>query len=156
MDKIDPPTRFGVFNPVGHIVMAYRSLPDLRAAVEGLGERGIGETDWVFYSPEEMTAQVDKQLASASALASIGQDLNLIKAHRELAQNGCSFLIVHAPDDEQAELVASVAQTTGAVAAQRYGRFIVEELIDLPVGEKQVFESPDRGLDLDLSIRRPK
>lgn len=103
-----------------------------------------------------MTAQVDKQLASASALASIGQDLNLIKAHRELAQNGCSFLIVHAPDDEQAELVASVAQTTGAVAAQRYGRFIVEELIDLPVGEKQVFESPDRGLDLDLSIRRPK
>lgn len=35
MDKIDPPTRFGVFNPVGHIVMAYRSLPDLRAAVEG-------------------------------------------------------------------------------------------------------------------------
>jgi len=151
MDKTDPPTSFGVFNPVGHIVIAYRSPADLRAAVTALGERGIGKPDWVYYTPEEMTTQVDKQLASASALASIGQDLNLIKAHRELAQNGCSFLVVQAPDDERAERVTLVARATNAVAAQRYGRFIVEELIDLPPGQKQVFESPDRGLDMDVN-----
>ena len=65
-----------------------------------------------------------------------------------LAQEGCSFLLVRAPDDAQAEQVAAVAREGRAVVAQRYGRFLIEELIDTPRGEAQVFESPDRGLDL--------
>lgn len=151
MDKTDPPESFGVFKPVGHTVIAYRSSPELQAAAEQLTARGFESADLVRYSPEEMMAQVDAQLPDASPLASVGQDLNLIKAHRALAEGGCSFLVVHAPNDEQAELVAGIARATHAVAAQHYGRFIVEELIDTPAGEAQVFESPDRGLDLPVS-----
>jgi hypothetical protein len=148
MDKTDPPESFGVFKPVGHTVIAYRSMREVQAAMERLLEQGFGPDALVLYTPEEMMAQVDAQLPGASALASVGQDLNLIKAHRALAESGCGFLVVNAPKDEQAANVAKMARSTGAVAAQRYGRFIVEELIDAPPGETQVFESPERGLDL--------
>jgi hypothetical protein len=131
LDKNDPPEPFGVFKPVGHIVIAYRSPADLQAAAQKLAQ-GFAAADLVRYTPAEMIAQVDAQLPEASPLASLGQELNLIKAHRELAEAGCSFLVVHAPQDEQADRVAAVARSTNAVAAQRYGRFIVEELIDVP------------------------
>lgn len=147
MDKNDPPEPFGVFKPVGHIVIAYRSPADLQAAAQKLAQ-GFAAADLVRYTPAEMIAQVDAQLPEASPLASLGQELNLIKAHRELAEAGCSFLVVHAPQDEQADRVAAVARSTNAVAAQRYGRFSVEELIDAPPAQPQVFESPERGLDL--------
>ena len=148
MDKTDPPQSFGVFNPVGHTVIAFRSEGDMRAAMPLLGKRGFSDADWVSYSAQEMIAQVDAELQTASPLAAIGQDLNLVKAHRALAEEGCSFLVVETPDSEQVKSVAQVANTLKAAAAQHYGRFIVEELIDLPPGQKQVFESSDRGLDV--------
>ena len=150
MDKNHPPVSLGVFKPVGHIVIAYRNAADLHAAAQALGAKGFASTDLVHYTPQEMMAQVDAQLPEASPLASIGQDLNLIKAHRDLAEQGCSFLVVHAPQDEQADDVAAVARSTRAVVAQRYGRFIIEELIDAPAGQTQVSESPDLGLDLPV------
>ena len=150
MDKFNPPKSFGVFKPVGHTVMAFRSAADLQAAASALEAKGFVGEALVRYTPEEMSAQVDAQEEAASPLASLGLELNLIKAHRALAQSGCHFLVVHAPDDEQAERVAAIARSMKAVSAQRYGSFIIEELIDLPPGATQVFESPDRGLDVDV------
>lgn len=150
MKKTDPPEAFGVFKPVGHTVIAFRTAGDLQAALSALLAQGFASTALVRYTPDEMKSQVDSEMQAASALASLGQELNLVKAHRELAEGGCSFLIVHAPDDEQAERVASVARTLKAVAAQHYGRFIIEELIDQAPGDAQVFESPERGLDIEV------
>lgn len=150
MKKTDPPEAFGVFKPVGHTVIAFRTAGDLQAALSALLAQGFASTALVPYTPDEMKSQVDSEMQAASALASLGQELNLVKAHRELAEGGCSFLIVHAPDDEQAERVASVARTLKAVAAQHYGRFIIEELIDEAPGDAQVFESPERGLDIEV------
>ena len=150
MDKSNPPESFGVFKPVGHTVMAFRSAADLQAASSALQANGFVGEALVRYTPEEMSAQVDAQEKAASPLASLGQELNLITAHRALAQSGCHFLVVHAPDDEQAERVAAIARSMKAVSAQHYGSFIIEELIDLPPGATQVFESPDRGLDVGV------
>ncbi len=134
MDKAHPPTVFGVLKPVGHTVMAYRSDGDLQAAVTALEQRGFSGSTWVRYTPEEMKALVDAELQAASPLATFGYELDLVKAHGALAENGCSFLIVHAPDKAQAETVAAVARTTKAVTAQHYGIFMIEDLIDIPPG----------------------
>ena len=150
MDKTAPPESFGVFKPVGHTVIAWRSEADLQAAAERLLAQGFAATALVHYTPQQMTAQVDRELLAASPLAALGQELNLIHAHLALAESGCSFLVVHAPDDARAEQVAMLARMTNAVAAQRYGRFLIEELIATPAGQTQVFESPDRGLDIAL------
>lgn len=150
MDKTDPPTSFGVFKPVGHIVIALQSEARVQAVVSALLTQGSASDALVRYTPYEMLTQVAAQEQAASPLAAIGQELNLIKSHGELARHGCSFLVVHAPDDEQAERVAVLAREMQAVSAQRYGRFMIEELIERTPGEPQVFESPDRGLDVDV------
>lgn len=150
MEKSHPPKTFGVFKPVGHIVMAFRNDDDLHAAEHSLSNHGFTGQDIVSYTPEEMLAQTAEDLRSASPLASIGQDMNLIKAHRAFAEAGCSFLVVKAADEEHVQMAAEVAREAHAAAAQRYGRLIVEELISSPRNEHQSFESPDRGLDLDV------
>lgn len=150
MEKSRPPKTFGVFKPVGHIVMAFRNDDDLHAAEDSLNCQGFSRHDLVSYTPAEMLAQTASDLRTASPLASIGQDLNLIKAHRAFAQAGCSFLVVKASDNDHVQLAAEVARRTHAAAAQRYGLLIVEELISSPRNHNQVFESPDRGLDLEV------
>ena len=90
-----------------------------------------------------------RQLAAKRALPSSALPVFLVRAHRALAESGCSFLVARAPGDELAERVAVVARTMKAVAAQRYGRFISEELVEQAPGEAQVFESPECGLDID-------
>ena len=147
MDKKNVPESFGVFKPVGHVVVAFRAVGDLEAAERSLSNQGFAVSEMVRYTPEEMIAQVETEIAKASPMAAIGQDLNLIKAHRELAQSGCSFLVVHAPDQARVDKVDAVAHTLRAVAAQRYGRFVTEELIDSDPDGNQTYESPDTGLD---------
>ena len=150
MEKAHPPKTFGVFKPVGHVVLAYRNDDDLHAAEHTLSGQGFTGQDVVSYSPEEMLAQTAEDFQQASPLAWIGQDMNLIRAHRAFAEAGCSFLVVKAADDEHVQRVAEVARQTHAAAAQRYGRLIVEELISSPRGDTQTRESPDTGLDLDV------
>jgi hypothetical protein len=97
-----------------------------------------------------MLQQIDRDLQKASSLAAVGQELNLIKAHRALAERGYHWLLVHAPDREHALQVARTVRAHGAERAQLYGNFIIEELIEHhDDGKPQVAESPDRGLDAE-------
>ncbi|MDO9218730.1 MAG: hypothetical protein Q7U14_15765 [Lacisediminimonas sp.] len=112
-------------------MIAFRSAADMQAAVNSLLEQGFADSTMVRYTPAEMTVQVEANLQTASPLASFGYELDLVKAHGVLAENGCSFLVVHAPDDAQAERVAAVARATKAVSAQHYGTFMIEELTGL-------------------------
>ena len=134
MDKSNPPKAVGVLKPVGHTVIAFRSAADLQAAVNLLTEAGFADSTCVRYTPAEMKAQVDSELQTASPLASFGYELDLVKAHGELAERGCSFLVVHAPDEGQAERVAAVARATKAITAQHYGTFMIEDVIALTPG----------------------
>lgn len=151
MDKTNPPTSFGVFKPVGHIVIAVASAPQSQALTGALLSNGFSWADVAHYSPDDMKAQAKAHVLAASPLASLGQDLNLVKAHLELAELGCSFLVVHAPTTAQVELVTELATRFDAKSAQRYGSLIVEELITAPQDEQQGFESPDTGLDSGIA-----
>jgi hypothetical protein len=143
---------FGVFKPVDHVVISFPSAAQADAAMQALAKAGQqGEPAVRRLTDRQMVAQIDNDLEQASALAAVGQEVNLIKAHRELAERGYHWLVVHAPDKDQARQVAHIAQTHGAERAQHYGNFIIEELIDRDrAGSKpQVAESPDRGLDAE-------
>ena len=91
-----------------------------------------------------MTAQ--DAFGNATGLASLGQDLNLVKAQLELAQHGHAFIAVRADEDELPKVVA-VAKANQASRAQRYGMLVVEEMLPVGSDEHQIAESPDRGLD---------
>ena len=147
MNPTDRPEAYGVFKPVGHVIVALPSAQEAQDAHSALLSVGFEAADIVAYSPEQMRRQADIDIDQAGVLAGVGQELNLVKAHRELAIKGHSFLMVRAPKDEQAERVADIARRFNATRAQSYGHFLIEELIEVGSGEKQVAESPDRGLD---------
>jgi hypothetical protein len=150
MDKQNHPTAYGVFKPVNHVLMAFRNEDDLQAAESALSAQGFTEQDITLYKPQEMLQQADEDIRNAGVLANVGQELNLVKAHRAFAEAGCSFLAVHVSDDAAVKHVADIAEQTHAACAQHYGRFVIEELISSPRGDQQVFESPERGLDLQV------
>ena len=164
MDKQNPPTSHGVFKPVGHVVMSFPSAEDQRAAAQALETAGVTSNDVTPYSADEMTEQVKTDLERATALASMGQELNLVKAQGELAALGYHFLVVQVQGDESARRVADTVRPFNAERAQHYGNFIIEELIAHVDDEPQVAESPDRGLDAqtpsgleaERALRRPR
>ena len=141
---------FGVFKPVDHVVISFPSAEQADAAAQALAKAGLqGEPTVRRLSDRQMLAQIDQDLQKASLLASVGQEVNLVKAHRALAERGYHWLVVHAPERELAARVAHIAQAQGAERAQLYGNFIIEELIDHSGSKPQVAESPDRGLDAE-------
>lgn len=138
---------FGVFKPVGHVVISFPSAEQADAAAQEIGGMGLGDDAVTRFSDREMQAQIDEDLQRAGALAKVGQEWNLVRAQRELAERGYHFLVVRAPADADAVRVAEAARRAGAERAQSYGRFIIEELIERPDALPQVGESPARGLD---------
>ena len=141
------PTSFGVFKPVDHVLMSFATASQSDNAVAALHGAGFGDADLSRYTPAEMQTQAEQDIANASAMASLGQDLNLIKAHRALAQQGHSFVVVSTPNGEQVQRAAEVATRCSATRAQHYGMLIVEELVAIGSSPQQTAESPDRGLD---------
>ena len=140
-------TSFGVFKPVGHVVISFPSAgqaDDARRAISA--QCGLDGEAVRFMSDRQMLAQVEHDLQEASPLANLGQELNLAKARGELARLGYHFLVVRAEGD-QAARVAECAKAHGAERAQRYGRLVIEELIEHATDLPQVAESPDRGAD---------
>jgi hypothetical protein len=147
MDKQDPPVSHGVFKPVGHVVISFPSAQDQAQAAQALQALGLGGDDITPYSADEMSRQVATDMERATGLASLGQELNLVKAQGELAALGYHFLVVRAEDDDLAQRIADTARPMRAERAQYYGNFVIEELIEHADDEPQVAESPDRGLD---------
>lgn len=142
---------FGVFKPVGHLVISFPDAAAADAASQAMQAAGLGLAEIRRYSDREMIEQIDADIAHASPLAALGQELNLVRAHRALATQGYHFLVVHVPEkgDKKipAQQLADLARDHGALRAQLYGSFIIEEMIQRPDQLAQVGESPDRGLD---------
>jgi hypothetical protein len=147
MDKAAKPEAYGVFKPVGHVIVSFANEADMLAARSALLGDGFAAEDLVTYSPEQMKRQADVDIENAGVLASIGQELNLVKAHRDLAEQGHSFLVVKAEKSEEAQRVAEIVKRHHAFRAQKYGHMVIEDLIEPGSGQNQVGESPDRGLD---------
>ena len=128
MDNTNSPTSFGGFKPAGQTVIAFRCDEDMEHALQSLRRSSFPETSLTQYTPDEMITQVGDDTHNASPLAPLGFELTISTAHRVLAREGCSFLVVDAPKTEQAEHVALVAKACNAAAAQHYGHVITEAL----------------------------
>ncbi len=134
MDKSNPPTTLGVFKPVGHTLIAFRTADELEAASTALLMLGFASDSLVRYTAAEMKAQVDSELLRSSVVANFGYEIDLIKVHGKLADEGCSFLIVDAPSDALAGQVAELVHRIKPASAQHYGLILIEDLTEKPPG----------------------
>ena len=138
-------TAYGVFKPVGHVLASFPTERDARSAVDALEQAGFA--DVAFYPAEEVRERAERDIANAGVLASIGQELNLIKQQRALAEEGHPFVSVRAPEDESARRAADIVARCNSDRAQLFGHLLIEELIEPGTGQRQARESPDTGLD---------
>lgn len=149
---------FGVFKPVGHVVIAFPDAAGAAAAAEDFARDGRTGDELRRIDDREMLQAMQGDLERAGGAAKTGQEYNLAKANRDLAAQGHHFLVVRAEGGAAERHAAEVARRHGATRAQAYGRFIIEELIEPPGGLSQVAESPDRGLDAQTpdGLERPR
>jgi len=145
MNENDSQTAYGVFKPVGHVLASFPTERDARSAVEALKQAGFPEV--AFYSADEVRERAERDIERAGVLATIGQELNLVKQQRDLAREGHPFVSVRAPADDEARRAAAIVARFHADRAQKFGRLIIEELIEPGSGQRQSKESPDTGLD---------
>ncbi len=145
MNNSNSQTAYGVFKPVGHVLASFPNERDARSAVEALKTAGFPNV--AFYPAEEVRERAERDIANAGVLASIGQELNLVKQQRDLAVQGHPFVSVLAPEDDAARRAADIVARYNADRAQKFGRLIIEELIEPGTGQRQAKESPDTGLD---------
>jgi hypothetical protein len=129
MTKADHPQSFGVFKPVGHVVVAMPDDERAASAVADLRAAGFGAEDILQYSAAEEDDEMDRMLAQASDFAGFGYEVALMRKYQALAKDGASWLIVYAPDDAAHEVVAGVVRRHGALMAEKYHRLVIEDLI---------------------------
>ena len=131
MTKGDHPQSFGAFKPVGHVVVAMPDADRAASAAQALRASGFEAEDILEYTAAEEDDEMDRMLADADAtgLAGFGYEVSLMRRYQELAKEGASWLIVYAPEDDQASRVADVVKNHGALIAEKYHRLVIEDLI---------------------------
>lgn len=129
MTKADHPQSFGTFKPVGHVVVAMPDDERAARAVRALYERGFETEDVLQYTAAEEDDEMDRMLQHASDFAGFGYEVSLMRRYKQLANEGASWLIVYAPDDDHAQRVADTVREHGALLAEKYHRLVIEDLI---------------------------
>jgi hypothetical protein len=145
MNNSNSQTAYGVFKPVGHVLASFPTERDARSAVDALKQAGFPNV--AFYPASEVLERAERDIKNSGVLANIGQELNLVKQQRDLAEEGHPFVSVLAEKDDEARRAGDIVARYNADRAQKFGRLIIEELIEPGTGQRQARESPDTGLD---------
>jgi hypothetical protein len=82
------PRSFGVFKPVGHVVISFPEAGQAMRAAQALAELGLRDDAVRHYSDREMLSQIDADIAHASPIAAVGQEMNLVLASSRPGREG--------------------------------------------------------------------
>jgi hypothetical protein len=127
-EKSKYPTSFGLFYPVGYLVVGFQSREDALRVQQDLMTGGYEADDCAFFSCKEVTEAAQKNLDHGSFLPRLGAADKMIEKHLEAAKEGSSFLVIYAPDKVSADRAMNVIRRVPFEFAHRYHRLAVEEL----------------------------
>jgi hypothetical protein len=126
---------FGTFKPVGYTVLAYADEEAARGALERLKKAGIQEQDVFMASSANLFGRVKDQMPEATGMVgSQGFEVVLMKRYLGIAQKGGWWLMVWSPDDADVARIKPLLEQQAPLAAAHYGRLMIEDLIEPPVG----------------------
>ncbi len=126
--KSHMPTSFGVFSPTGHVVVVFDSEADARKARQALISGGIGVDEITVYRSSEVLSQIEENRKTENKLLQLGQEEEKVKRYAELANQGCGFLVVYAPSDDDSKRVMDLVHPLKPKFAEKYNRLTLEEL----------------------------
>jgi hypothetical protein len=125
----DVPTSFGVFKPVGWVMVGVPTRPQADALVTALHGAGWPGGKVLHFESGESAEELDAMVENAGAMSSFGYEITLLRRYAALAHEGCRWLLVKADDHEQAVRAGEVARGCGATLAVYYRTLAIEELI---------------------------
>jgi len=129
MTKEDLPHSLGAFKPVGHVLMALRDEEQAHAAEEALRQANFDAEDVLHFSAGEHAGRMDEMLDHASDFAGFGYEIVLMRRYKKLSAEGCRWLLIYAPSDEEGETVGDIARRFGSPMAVKYHRLVEEDLV---------------------------
>ncbi|BBA35080.1 uncharacterized protein sS8_3137 [Methylocaldum marinum] len=122
-------TEFGIFYPLGYLVVALPKEEDARQVQRDLMTGGYDEADCQLFTCEEVVAAARRNLAENTGfLARLGWADEAVKAHLDAARQGSAFLLIYAPGDTETARALNVIRRVPFDFAHRYHRFAIEEL----------------------------
>jgi hypothetical protein len=126
--KKEFPTSFGVFSPTGHVVMAFATGNEAERARQLLLNSGFANEDVTHYNKDEVIADLEKSEKQSESPVQIGQEIAKVDEYLILAKQGCGFLVLHAPKDDDAKRAVALVKPLGLKFAEKYNRLTMEEL----------------------------
>jgi hypothetical protein len=123
-----PPRSFGVFAPVGYLVLAFREAREAAQVRESLLTGGYDDEEVMQFSSQQVISSTENARDNISILAYLGTELAHQREQLEYARQGCTFLVVYAPTEAETARVLRVAGRFGVRLAHKYNRLTVEEI----------------------------
>lgn len=118
----------GIFYPTGHVVTAFPTAEDAKQARKSLEKAGFVGEQLLSIDARTMAREAAENLDSRG-LMSVGASVPTRQKQLELAQQGCHFLVIHAPGDSDHERVMRALNGTQVRYAVKYHRLVIENLI---------------------------
>ncbi len=128
MTKAEMPTSFGVFSPTGHIMIALESEVVARKARQTLIDGGISADKITYYGSAEALSQIEGSRESDNKIFQLGQEEEKVKRYTELAKQGCGFVVIYAPSDDETKNVMEIVRPLKPKFAEKYNLLTLEEL----------------------------
>ena len=129
MTKSELQESMGAFNPVGHTVLAFASDPVAASARQAVLAAGFTDQDILVYTSGELFPDLTEMMRNASGAAGFGYEITLMRRYMTLASEGCGWLIVYSPEEEQVAKMQAIAKQFDAKSAVHYGRLASEDLV---------------------------
>jgi hypothetical protein len=123
------PTSFGVFKPVGWMMVGFPMQAQADVVVAALNGAGWASTALLHFKPRESVSELQAMVANAGSMAGFGYEITLLRRYLALAQEGYCWLLVKVDGTEHAATAAAVARECGAELAVHYRMLTVEKLI---------------------------
>lgn len=118
----------GIFYPTGHVVTAFATRELVENARKALAGAGFTDEHLLTIDASTMAREAKENLDSRG-LMSVGASVPTREKQLELAEQGCHFLVIYAPEDADHEKVMSVLNGLEVRYAVKYRRLIIENLI---------------------------
>jgi hypothetical protein len=116
-------------------VLAYGDEAGARGALARLDAGGFAEEDVLVASSAELFPRVREQMHDATGMVGAqGYEVVLMKRYLEIAARGAWWLMVWTPHDTEVARLKSALAQQPALTAAHYGRLLIEDLSEPPVG----------------------
>lgn len=123
------PTSFGVFKPVGWLMVGFPMQAQADVLVGALQGAGWSSAEVLHFKPRESVSELRAMVDNAGSMAGFGYEITLLRRYLALAEEGYCWLLVKAGDADKAAAATAVARECGARLAVHYRTLTVEELI---------------------------